>query len=168
MQVNIIYVGNIKDKFLADAVAEYEKRLSAYCKVQNTELKESRVPENASDAEVSAAIAEEGKRILAAMPKKGYKIALAVEGVDYVAFYVTHVRCDAYLVYGIAEGEFNAVSHTASGVVGRYEGCNVDIASRCRVDGGVIYQCGAKRGVFVLYQCVSRGGSHVYWNTEFF
>ena len=80
MQVNIIYVGNIKDKFLADAVAEYKKRLSAYCKVQNTELKESRVPENASDAEVSAAIAEEGKRILAAMPKKGYKIALAVEG----------------------------------------------------------------------------------------
>ena len=45
MQVNIIYVGNIKDKFLADAVAEYEKRLSAYCKEQNTERKESRVPE---------------------------------------------------------------------------------------------------------------------------
>ncbi len=80
MQVNIIYVGNIKDKFLADAVAEYEKRLSAYCKVQNTELKESRVPENASDAEISAAIEEEGKRILAALPKKSYKIALAVEG----------------------------------------------------------------------------------------
>jgi 23S rRNA (pseudouridine1915-N3)-methyltransferase len=80
MQVNIIYVGNIKDKFLADAVAEYEKRLSAYCKVQNTELKESRVPENASDAEISAAIAEEGKRILAVLPKKSYKIALAVEG----------------------------------------------------------------------------------------
>ena len=80
MQVNIIYVGNIKDKFLADAVAEYEKRLSAYCKVQNTELKESRVPENASDAEIAAAIAEEGKRILAALPKKSYKIALAVEG----------------------------------------------------------------------------------------
>ncbi len=80
MQVNIIYVGNIKDKFLADAVAEYEKRLSAYCKVQNTELKESRVPENASDAEISAAIEEEGKRILSALPKKSYKIALAVEG----------------------------------------------------------------------------------------
>jgi 23S rRNA (pseudouridine1915-N3)-methyltransferase len=80
MQVNIIYVGNIKDKFLADAVAEYEKRLSAYCKIQNTELKESRVPENASDAEINAAIAEEGKKILAAIPKKSYKIALAVEG----------------------------------------------------------------------------------------
>ena len=80
MQVNIIYVGNIKDKFLADAVAEYEKRLSAYCKVQNTELKESRVPENASDAQIAAAIEEEGKRILAVIPKKSYKIALAVEG----------------------------------------------------------------------------------------
>lgn len=80
MQINIIYVGNIKDKFLADAVAEYEKRLGAYCKVQNIELKESRVPENASDAEVAAAIAEEGKRILSVLPKKSYKIALAVEG----------------------------------------------------------------------------------------
>lgn len=80
MQINIIYVGNIKDKFLADAVAEYEKRLGAYCKVQNIELKESRVPENASDAEIAAAIVEEGKRILAALPKKSYKIALAVEG----------------------------------------------------------------------------------------
>lgn len=80
MQINIIYVGNIKDKFLADAVAEYEKRLGAYCKVQNIELKESRVPENASAAQVSAAIEEEGKRILAVLPKKSYKIALAVEG----------------------------------------------------------------------------------------
>ena len=80
MQVNIIYVGNIKDKFLADAVYEYEKRLSAYCKVKNTELKESKVPENASPAEISNAIAEEGKRILEAIPKKSYKIALAVEG----------------------------------------------------------------------------------------
>ncbi len=80
MQINMIYVGNIKDKFLADAVAEYEKRLGAYCKVQNIELKESRVPENASAAQVSAAIEEEGKRILAALPKKSYKIALAVEG----------------------------------------------------------------------------------------
>ncbi|MBO5908210.1 MAG: 23S rRNA (pseudouridine(1915)-N(3))-methyltransferase RlmH [Clostridia bacterium] len=80
MQVTIIYVGNIKDKFLADAVAEYEKRLSAYCKIQNIELKESKVPENASDAEVQAAITEEGKRILNVLPKKSYKIALAVEG----------------------------------------------------------------------------------------
>lgn len=80
MQVNIIYVGNIKDKFLADAVAEYEKRLSAYCKIQNIELKESKVPENASDAEMQAAITEEGKRILSVLPKKSYKIALAVEG----------------------------------------------------------------------------------------
>lgn len=80
MQINIIYVGNIKDKFLSDAVAEYEKRLGAYCKVQNIELKETRVPENASDAEVASAITEEGKRILAVLPKKSYKIALAVEG----------------------------------------------------------------------------------------
>ena len=40
LQINILYVGNIKDNFFAQAVAEYEKRLSAYCKIQNIELKE--------------------------------------------------------------------------------------------------------------------------------
>ena len=50
MQINIIYVGNIKDKYFSDAVKEYEKRLSAYCKVVNTEIKETKIPENASAA----------------------------------------------------------------------------------------------------------------------
>ena len=78
--IRLICIGKLKENYLREAFAEYEKRLSAYCKVQNTELKDSRMPENASEAEVAAAITEEGKRILAAMPKKGYKIALAVEG----------------------------------------------------------------------------------------
>ena len=40
LQINILYVGNIKDKFYAEAVQEYEKRLSAFCKIKNIELKE--------------------------------------------------------------------------------------------------------------------------------
>lgn len=83
MQINIIYVGNIKEKYLSDAVAEYEKRLSPYCKVKNTEIKETRVPENPSASETEAAINDEGKRILSALPPKSYKIALAVEGDEF-------------------------------------------------------------------------------------
>ena len=80
MQFNIIYVGNIKDKYLADAAAEYEKRLGAYGKVANIELKEEKVPDGASSAEIKAAIDKEGERILAALPPKSYKIALCIEG----------------------------------------------------------------------------------------
>ncbi|MBQ8497376.1 MAG: 23S rRNA (pseudouridine(1915)-N(3))-methyltransferase RlmH [Clostridia bacterium] len=80
MQINILYVGNIKDKFYAEAVQEYEKRLSAFCKVKNIELKEEKPPENPSDAEIALVIRKEGDRLLEAIPKKGYKIALCVEG----------------------------------------------------------------------------------------
>ena len=80
MQINIIYVGNIKDKYFSDAVKEYEKRLSAYCKVVNTEIKETKIPENASAAQINKAIEGEGEKILSVLPQKSYKIALAVEG----------------------------------------------------------------------------------------
>lgn len=80
MQINIIYVGNIKDKYFSDAVKEYEKRLSVYCKVVNTEIKETKIPENASAAQINKAIEEEGEKILSVLPQKSYKIALAVEG----------------------------------------------------------------------------------------
>ena len=39
MNINIIHVGNLKEKYYADAVAEYEKRLLRYCRVRNAEIK---------------------------------------------------------------------------------------------------------------------------------
>ena len=80
LQINILYVGNIKDKFLADAVAEYEKRLSSSCKLKHIELKEEKTPEDPNDAEIAAVIRKEGDRLLQALPQRSYKIALCVEG----------------------------------------------------------------------------------------
>ncbi len=80
LQINIIYVGNIKDKFFQEAVSEYEKRLSSSCKLRNIELKEEKPPENPSAAEIAAVIRKEGDRILNAIQSKSYKIALCVEG----------------------------------------------------------------------------------------
>ena len=82
LQINILYVGNIKDKYFADAVREYEKRLSATCKIRNIELKEEKPPENPSDAEIAALLRKEGDRLLEALPQKSYKIALCVEGTE--------------------------------------------------------------------------------------
>ena len=80
LQINILYVGNIKDKFFAQAVAEYEKRLSGLCKIKNIELKEEKPPDNPSDSEIALIIRKEGDRLMENLPKKGYKIALCVEG----------------------------------------------------------------------------------------
>ncbi|MBQ1230381.1 MAG: 23S rRNA (pseudouridine(1915)-N(3))-methyltransferase RlmH [Clostridia bacterium] len=80
IQVTVITVGGLKESYWRDAVAEYEKRLSAFCKPTILQLKEARLPEDPSQGEVRAALAEEGKRILAAIPPRAYCIALCVEG----------------------------------------------------------------------------------------
>ena len=78
--INLIYVGNIRENYLLAAVAEYEKRLSAYCRLVCTEIKEEKLPDYPSQAQTEAAMKKEGERILAVLPQKSKKIALCVEG----------------------------------------------------------------------------------------
>ena len=80
LHVKLIVLGNLKEAYWRDAVAEYEKRLSAYAKVEIAELKEHRLPENPSPAEISAALEKEADAILAAIPQKAFVTALCVEG----------------------------------------------------------------------------------------
>ena len=81
--VTVITVGNLKEAYWRDALAEYEKRLGAFCKTNIIQLKEHKLSENPSQAEIDAALAEEGRRILAAVPPRAYRIALCVEGVQF-------------------------------------------------------------------------------------
>lgn len=83
IQVTVITVGNLKESYWRDAVAEYEKRLCAFCKPTLIQLKEAKVPENPSEGEIRAALTDEGQRILAAMPPRSYRIALCVEGKQF-------------------------------------------------------------------------------------
>lgn len=78
--VTLITVGTLKENYLRDAAAEYEKRLGAFCKFAHVNLKEERLPDSPSEAEIKTALRREGERILAEIPKKAYKIALCVEG----------------------------------------------------------------------------------------
>lgn len=80
LNLTLIAVGNLKEPYLRDAAAEYEKRLQAYCKPQIVALKEARLSEAPSAGEIAAALTAEGKQILAAIPPKAYRIALCVEG----------------------------------------------------------------------------------------
>lgn len=68
LTVHIICVGKLKEAYLRAACAEYEKRLSAYCRLTVTEVAEARMPENPSPAQIEAGLREEGERILAKSP----------------------------------------------------------------------------------------------------
>jgi 23S rRNA (pseudouridine1915-N3)-methyltransferase len=83
IQVTVITVGTLKEGYWRDAMAEYEKRLSAFCKPQILQLKEARLGDDPSKGEIDAALSEEGKRILASVPPRAYKIALCVEGKQF-------------------------------------------------------------------------------------
>ena len=83
IQLTVITVGNLKESYWREAVAEYEKRLRAFCKSNLVELKEVRVSENPSENEIKHALAEEGKRILDAIPPRSFRIALCVEGKQF-------------------------------------------------------------------------------------
>lgn len=81
-KLTILCVGKLKEKFYADAVAEYEKRLSRYCSLDIAELPEARLPENPSSAEIDQALEDEARRIESRLPKGGALIALCIEGTE--------------------------------------------------------------------------------------
>ena len=80
LRIKLITVGTLKESYLREAVREYEKRLGAYAKVEILELKEGRVAENPSAAEISAVLEKEADVILSAIPPRAYTVALCVEG----------------------------------------------------------------------------------------
>ncbi len=80
MQITIISVGNIKEKFFRDAVAEYSKRLGAYCKFNIIEVEDEKTPENASDALKQQIMEKEAGRILSKVPESACVITLEIEG----------------------------------------------------------------------------------------
>ena len=79
-KVSIICVGKLKEKFYADAVAEYVKRLSRFCKLDIIELPEERLPEDPSQAQIYAALAKEADAIRSKIPAGASIIAMCVEG----------------------------------------------------------------------------------------
>lgn len=78
--IRIICVGKIKERFYAEAVNEYLKRLNRYAKVSVIELADEKAPERASEAEKAAILKKEGGRILAALSDRDYVLALAIDG----------------------------------------------------------------------------------------
>ena len=80
LNVNIICVGKLKEKFLTDAIKEYSKRLSAFCKLNITELDETKLPDRVSDSDIANALKSESEKILAKVGKDAFVIAMCIEG----------------------------------------------------------------------------------------
>lgn len=80
MKITILTVGKIKEKFYRDAISEYEKRLSRYCKLDIVEVADEKTPEHASAAENQKILEKEGERILANIRDNTYVIILAIKG----------------------------------------------------------------------------------------
>lgn len=83
ISLKLITVGNLKESYLRDACAEYAKRLGAFCRFEEIQLKESKIPDNPSCSEIASALASEAKSILPLLSSKAFKIALCVEGKQF-------------------------------------------------------------------------------------
>ncbi|MFZ1128446.1 23S rRNA (pseudouridine(1915)-N(3))-methyltransferase RlmH [Methanoregula sp.] len=80
MQVRIIAVGKIKERFLSDGIAEYEKRLTPYLKLSIVEIAEEKRGVHLSGSKGQIIKDGEGDRILAAIPERAYVVALDARG----------------------------------------------------------------------------------------
>ena len=80
INITLITVGKLKEKFYLQAAREYEKRLGAYCKFSLTELPETKLPENPNPAEIAAGLAKEALLIENAIPKGAWFCVLTPEG----------------------------------------------------------------------------------------
>lgn len=83
MKIKIICVGKIKEKYLKDGIAEYQKRLSRFTQFEIIELANEKTPEKASQAENEKIMEKEANRILSKIGNRDYVIALAIEGKQY-------------------------------------------------------------------------------------
>ena len=88
LNIKIICVGKLKEKFWASAAQEYVKRLGPSCHLEIEELPESRLPAEPSAAEVEAALKKEGESIALRIPSGAVTVALCIEGreMDSVRF----------------------------------------------------------------------------------
>ncbi len=80
MNITIVCIGKLKERYWTEAIQEYSKRLSKYCTLTINELKEEKAPDNPSAAEEIAVKEAEGKNILKQIKKDAFVIVLEIKG----------------------------------------------------------------------------------------
>lgn len=122
-RITLISIGKLNQKFLADGVAEYTKRLGVLCQFTQIELAEQTINEkNASEASIANALQKEGDKILSAVPKGAKIVALCVEGkqlssesfADWIAGCALEGSGDIAFVIGSSHGLHSSVKQQAA------------------------------------------------------
>jgi 23S rRNA (pseudouridine1915-N3)-methyltransferase len=120
LNITILSVGTIKEKYLTDALKEYIKRLGAYARVTEVQCKDEHLPDNPSAGEIRAAVEKEGKKILDALPKRAYVCALCIEGKQCSSEQFA-ARLDALATDGYSDIAF---------IIGGSDGLSEEVKSR--------------------------------------
>ena len=80
MNISVVSVGKIKEKYMVAGIAEYSKRLSKYCKLKLIEVPDEKAPENLSEKDMDIVKKKEGERILSKIKENTYVVTLEIEG----------------------------------------------------------------------------------------
>lgn len=113
IKIKIIALGKLKEKYMREALAEYQKRLSSLCDMEIIELDPVRLPDNPTSGEITAALKREAALVSAKIPKGAQVVAMCIEGrqmssEEFAAFFencaVTGSGCIAFVIgssYGL-------------------------------------------------------------------
>lgn len=80
MKITVLAVGKVKEKFYRQAIEEFEKRLSRYCRLEIIEVNDEKTPDRASEAEERIIKEKEGERLMRHIKDTDYVCALAIDG----------------------------------------------------------------------------------------
>ncbi len=120
--LTIISVGTLKEDYLKDAVSEYKKRLSQYAKVDEINIKEEAIKNENSQSEITRALDVEAEKIISAIPKDAFKIALCVEGKQFDSPALANIISEA-----------NDATGKIALVIGSSHGLSERVKSECKL-----------------------------------
>ncbi len=80
LNITVICIGKLKEQYLRDASAEYQKRMGTLCRLNVIELPAEKLSDNPSDKQIESALAAEGKRIAEKIPRGSYVYTMCIEG----------------------------------------------------------------------------------------
>lgn len=125
MNIKIIAVGKLKEKYLADGVKEFLKRLGPYAKIEVIEVADEKAPDNLTPTGVEAVKAREAERIKRYLKPEAFKVALAIEGEqlsspDLAALFASRAlagKSDVTFIIGGSLGLHRSVLDTADMII---------------------------------------------------
>lgn len=105
MNIRLITVGKIKEKYIQEGIKEYSKRLSRYCSLEIVEIDDEKAPENLSEKEMDIVKQKEGERILSKIPQNSFVISLVIQGKQLSSEELAE-KIDSLMIEGISDITF--------------------------------------------------------------